>query len=53
MLAGGGVPGLSVEGCRYLSMSGTATIEGVDDRRDFGELTRALRAVGLGAEEVG
>jgi myosin heavy subunit len=53
VLAGGGVPGLSVEGCRYLTMSGTATIDGVDDRRDFGELTRALRAVGLGAEEVG
>ena len=52
VLAGGGVAGLSVQGCRYLSMSGTTTIEGVDDRRDFGELTRALRAVGLAADEV-
>ena len=43
---------LGVEGCRYLNLSGTTTIDGVDDEAEFGAVHRAMGTVGVAEEEA-
>jgi len=43
---------LGVEGCRYLGLSGTTTIEGVDDEAEFGAVHRAMGTVGVAEDDA-
>ena len=44
--------GVPLEAIRYLSMSGCSTIEGIDDRKEFDEVSKAMLTVGLSAEDT-
>ena len=39
---------LKIDDCRYLSMSGTTTIDGVDDVKEFKDVHNAMLTVGVG-----
>ena len=44
--------GVPLEAVRYLSMSGCSTIEGIDDVKEFDEVSKAMLTVGLSAEDA-
>ncbi len=44
--------GMGVEKVRYLSMSGCTAIDGIDDKKEFDDVNKAMGTVGLSAAET-
>ena len=44
--------GLPVEKVNYLSMSGCTTIDGVDDKKEFDDVSKAMTTVGMSADDT-